>query len=165
MYFFIFETTMRISRSKAWDSVTGGGAITCAVDEAEAVAEAPADATADVETVTAARGAGATLVARRGVVGASERCVGAVPASLRLASHSARVGARSSTAQASRWRNVARCESQQATEQNTSCMRARLQVETLHAQYTDWKGMSLRQALQCNQTWSLAGARLLAGPG
>jgi len=61
--------------------------------------------------------------------------VGGVPLdSPRWASQAARVGARSSTAQASRWRSIDRCESQQATEQNTRRVRSRLQVETLHTQ-------------------------------
>ena len=42
--------------------------------------------------------------------------------------------ARASTAQASRWRIVDRCESQHATEQNTSRVRLRLQVDTLQTQ-------------------------------
>ena len=48
--------------------------------------------------------------------------------------HSARLGATDSTDQASRWRSTATCESQQEIEQNTSRMRLRLHVDTLHAQ-------------------------------
>jgi hypothetical protein len=43
-------------------------------------------------------------------------------------------GARFSTAQATRWRSVGRWISQQSTEQKTSAVRARLQVETLQTQ-------------------------------
>ncbi|MBK7534156.1 MAG: hypothetical protein IPI49_02070 [Myxococcales bacterium] len=50
------------------------------------------------------------------------------------ACHCARVGLRASTAQASRWRSVATWLSQQATEQNTSRVRFRLQVDTLQTQ-------------------------------
>jgi hypothetical protein len=42
------------------------------------------------------------------------------------------LGARASIAPASRWRTDDRWLSQQITEQNTSGMRVRLQVETLH---------------------------------
>jgi hypothetical protein len=85
--------------------------------------------------VTGGRGAGAKVAGRSGAVGASVRWVGGVPpVSPRWASQAARAGARSSTAQASRWRSIDRCESQQATEQNTRRVRSRLQVDTLHTQ-------------------------------
>jgi len=157
-YFFSFETTINMSRSKLFDSTTtdggeapdvttragpdgenegagvlltitraGGGDET---DDDEGVLGAGGDVSAG------ARGAGAKVAGRSGAVGASERWVGEAPLSPRWDSHAARVGARSSTAHDSRWRTVERCESQQATEQNTRRVRSRLQVETLHTQYT-----------------------------
>src|SRR5258708_11428146 len=68
-------------------------------------------------------------------------------------------GACASTAQASRCRRVATCESQHDTEQNTSLVRLRLQVDTLQTQWTAWKAMLVLQALHSIQTsaggWSM----------
>jgi hypothetical protein len=44
------------------------------------------------------------------------------------------LGERASTAQASRWRRIGTCESQQVTEQKLSSVRTRLHVETLQVQ-------------------------------
>jgi len=112
--------------------------IPVAEPEAPVVAEpdAPVVPVAEPDDVPmGARGGGAKVAGRSGAVGASVRWLGGVPLdSPRWASQAARVGARSSTAQASRCRSIDRCESQQATEQNTRRVRSRLQVETLHTQ-------------------------------
>jgi hypothetical protein len=50
-------------------------------------------------------------------------------------SQKASVGQSFSSAQVSRWRTLARCASQQLTEQKAKNNRGRLQVETLQAQY------------------------------
>ena len=76
----------------------------------------------------------------------------------RPAAASARVGARASTAQESRCRKVATCESQHETEQNTSCVLARLQVETLQTQCVAPNGMPFRHALHCNHTSAASSA-------
>jgi len=55
-------------------------------------------------------------------------------ASRRCRAHSAAVGDRFSSAQASRWRSMGTCASQQETEQKTRAVRGRLHVDTLHAQ-------------------------------
>src|SRR5437870_6733416 len=114
MYCFILDTTIRMSLSV---TASSGGAV-------------------------GGRGGGGVAVRRRGgdgglVSGAvSEVSSGLLPSrALRSASsaaHSLALGARASTAHASRWRSIATWLSQQATLQNTSRMRARLQVDTLH---------------------------------
>jgi len=158
-YFFSFDTTISMSRSKLSDSTTtdGGEAPDVTTVRAGAGCEgvllaitraggADVDQDADDDEGAAVldggviaaggRGAGAKVAGRSGAVGASERWVGEAPLSPRWASQAARVGARSSTAHDSRWRTVDRWESQQATEQNTRRVRSRLQVETLQTQYT-----------------------------
>jgi hypothetical protein len=86
---------------------------------------------------------------RKGEVGASVRAEAETDAaSPRAAIHSPRLGAWASIAQESLWRSVATCESQQGTEQKTSCVRARLQVDTLQTQWIAPNPMSFRQALQ-----------------
>src|SRR5689334_1076359 len=100
MYFFIFDATIRMSRSTLLES-----------------------AGPEEETCAGAGGAATTL---RGAAAGAGAGAGSGDA---LA-----IGARSSTAQASRWFASARCASQQATLQNTSRMRFRLHVDTLHTQ-------------------------------
>jgi len=74
--------------------------------------------------------------ARRRSFAAASRCCRA---------HSAAVGERCSSAQASRWRSIGTWASQQGTEQNTSAARERLHVDTLQAQYVAANGSSFLQ--------------------
>src|SRR5262245_27141934 len=110
MYFFSFETTIRSSRS---NELLSAGA----------------------EGVAAGAGAAATI---RGAGFGGGGGVGVraalSPAAACSASQACRVGARASTAHESRWRRIATWLSQQATEQNTSLVRLRLHVDTLHTQ-------------------------------
>src|SRR5262245_45356926 len=139
MYFFILETTMRTSSWSYWFESAGPPA--CAVTDAGRGA-------ASWGWGWGARGGGA---GRGGAAWTSwtSRISFAARASPRACS--SRLGARSSTAQASRWRRVATCESQHGTEQNTRRVRLRLQVETLHTQWMAWKAMPVLQALQSIQ--------------
>ena len=66
-------------------------------------------------------------------------------ASRRSRAQSAALGDRCSSAQASRWRSMGTCASQQGTEQNTSAVCGRLQVDTLQAQYGPANGSSFLQ--------------------
>src|SRR4051794_6495761 len=115
MYFFILETTIKTSSCSYWLASAG--------PPAWAVTDAGRGAGAGAERVAGA-GNGAEARTWRGGCASS-----ASFAWLRVCW--SRPGARASTAQASRWRRVATCESQHGTEQNTRPVRARLQVETL----------------------------------
>lgn len=59
--------------------------------------------------------------------------------------HSAAVGDRRSSAQASRWRSMGTWASQQETEQKARAVRGRLQVDTLHTQWVLTNGSSFLQ--------------------
>ena len=97
------------------------------------------------------RAAGAACCGRGAGAGAGAGC--RTTGSLRASrSASPRPGARASTAHASRWRSVATCESQHATEQNTSRVRSRLQVDTLQTQCTAPNRIGFRHALHSIQT-------------
>ena len=110
-------------------------------------------------TGAAGGGAGAAEVTGAGRAGGAGGPLAARPitragsggSSASSRSHAALLGAILSSAQASRWRSVATWLSQHGTEQNTSRIRARLQVETLHWKYFAPNAMSLRQALHTSQ--------------
>ena len=150
MYFLTFDTT--ISTSSCSYRLESAGPPACAVTEP--AAERGGDGAGGVGGRAA--GAGAVNADGRGAgaggrgAGAGRR--GAGPS--RSCAVSSRVGARASTAHASRWRSVATWESQQETEQNTSRVRSRLQVDTLHTQWVAPNGMGFRHALHRYQTSS-----------
>lgn len=105
MYFFIFDTTIKMSDSSAAASDVG--------DDGAGVAA--------VTTMRCGVAGAAGGAAGEGVA------MGEPPAGAE--------GERSSTAQASRWRSTATWLSQQPTLQNTRRVADRLHVETLHAKY------------------------------
>src|SRR5688572_17594198 len=141
MYFFIFETTIRMSRSNSVDIATapagGGVATTRRGSEPDGIGGAGRTGCG----VELGGGAGGTptpaaVTCRTG----GWRIVGppAASSAATSAAHASRLGARASTAHASRWRRIATWLSQHATEQNTSLVRLRLQVDTLHTQCVAW---------------------------
>src|SRR5688572_18034182 len=105
MYFFILETTIKMSDSSAGVSRTGAGGPD---------GDGGGGAGGGARTTA---GAGAGLGTGAAGAAASARC---------SASHCTRLGASASTAQASRWRRVATWLSQHGTLQNTSRVRLRL---------------------------------------
>jgi len=127
------------------ETAAGRGGDGAAAADGRVVGDGAASADGRVAGDGAAAAAGRT--AGDGTVSGDGRGAGGAAAAWRL-------GARSSTAHASRWRIVDRCESQHATEQNTRRVRSRLQVDTLQTQCVAPNRMGFRHALQIIQTSS-----------
>src|SRR5438874_3071015 len=136
MYFFIFETTIRTSRSATSTSLTLPSA-------AAAVA---GDASPMTRRTTGAAGAAGLASTDAGSGGFSASSL----------SHACLLGARASTAHASRWRRIATWLSQHGTVQNTRRVRKRLHVDTLHTQCAAPNEIGFLHALHLSQVSAMS---------
>ena len=169
IYFFIFDTTIKTSRSKVVESAgpptdaaglavvmtwrrTSGVEVAVGVVPSAAARAGPPEGESGVPLRCAGALDGESGVANR-AAGALAAAGTAGSAEASSACQAATVGDVASTAHASRWRNMATCESQHDTEQNTKRVRLRLHVDTEQTQWVTEKPMPRLHALHFSHSF------------